>query len=323
MPILSSRSALRLRGLAGLLALATCAFLASVSAAASPPLNRWEQLRAQDLRVAGVAYRLSVLNAGLCPNALAAQRGFVLHSIEQYDLADRQGAARSFGLTSGVGVMAVVANSPAERSGLKPDDQLVSANGRALSVAESAAIGAPSNLAVAFAKSVLAKAMAKGEVILRVSRGGAFHDLRFTADSGCASDVELVTAAEPNGWADGQRVVLTDGMLALCASDGDLALVLGHEFGHNLLRHSEQLATLGSASARLGLTEARPAGTREIEEEADKLGVRLARGASYDLRDALAFLARLLEAESVGSSAATHAAPARRLALFKAEIARR
>ena len=321
MPSLIPRHPMSLRRLAILIAVLGYAFAATFAAAASPPLDRWEQLRAQDLRVARIAYRLSVLNAGLCPNALAPQPGFVLHSIDQYDLVDRQGAARSFGLGSYVGVMAVVAGSPAQRSGLAADDQIVAVNGRALTVADAAAVAAPNRTAVAFAQSILATEMAKGEVVLRISRAGAIHDVRFTANAGCASNVELVTGGEVNAWADGQRVVVSDGIVAHCDSDGALALVIGHEFAHNLLHHSERLAAAGSANRRLSLTGTGSAGMRKTEEEADRLGVRLASGASYDLSNALPFVADLLGSDGAVARAGTHPAPARRLALLKAEIA--
>ena len=314
------RSPRRFRRLTVLLAAIGCTLPTPSLAAASPPLDRWEQLRAQDLRVAGVAYNMSVRNTGLCPDTQAPQAGFVTHSIEQYDLADRPGVTRKFGMAPYVGVMAVVHGSPAQRSGLAADDQLVSVNGRALRIAEAAAIPAPTRTAVASAQSILASEMAKGEIVLRVSRAGAVQDLRFTADTGCALDVELMTDGQVNAWADGERVVISDGIIALCASDADLALVIGHELAHNLLHHSEELTAAGSASRQVRLTGTGSVGLQETEEEADRLGVQLASGASYDLGGALAFVARLLDANDADAAAGTHPLPARRLALLKAEI---
>lgn len=310
----------RLCRLAALLAAPGCTWPVPLSAAAAPP-GRWEKLRAQDLRVAGVAYRLSLANRRLCPRALASQPGFVLHSIEQYDAADRQEAAHSFGLGSNVGVMAVVAGSPAQRSGLAADDQLVSVNGRVLSGARVATNAGPTRARVEFAQRILADAMAKGEVILLVSRAGGLHEVRFTADTGCASVVELVTAAEVNAWADGQRVLVSDSLVAHCASDGDLALVIGHELAHNFLHHSQRLAVGARASRGLRLTGTGSAEMREAEEAADRLGVRLASAAAYDLSDSLSFVTALLDADGAGRAAGTHPAPARRLALLRAEIA--
>ncbi|MEA3003266.1 MAG: hypothetical protein QOH81_2054 [Sphingomonadales bacterium] len=270
------------------------------------------------MRVAGVAYQLSLANRRLCRGALAPQLGFVLHGIEQYGAADRPEAARRFGLASYVGVMAVVAGSPAQRSGLAADDQLVSVNGRALSAATASA--APTRAQVERAQHILAEEMGTGAVRLRVSGANGLRDVRFTAEAGCASSVELATGEEVNAWADGQRVVVSDGMVEQCGTDGDLALVIAHELAHNLLHHSRRLAAGGSVR-RLRLTGSGSVEMRETEEEADRLGVRLARAAAYDLSDAVSFLDALLQADGAGRAATTHPAPARRLALLRAAIA--
>jgi hypothetical protein len=309
----------RFRCLAALLALLGAAWEAPASAATGPPPGRWEKLRAHELRIAGVTYQLSLANRGLCRGALAPQLGFVLHGIEQYGAADRPEAARRFGLASYVGVMAVVAGSPAQRSGLATDDQLVSVNGRALS-ATMASSAAPTRAPVERAQHILSEEMGKGAVSLRVAGASGLRDIRFAAEAGCASSVELATGDEVNAWADGQRVVVSEGIVAQCGTDGDLALVIAHELAHNLLHHSRRLAAGGSVR-RLRLTGSGSAEMRETEEEADRLGVRLARAAAYDLSDAVAFLGALLRADGAAGAAATHPAPARRLALLRAAIA--
>lgn len=298
-----------------------CAWPGSAGAAVPAPPDRWELLRAQDLRVAAVGYRLSVANAAFCPGALAPQAGFVLHSIEQYDPLNWDSVARGFRLGAHVGVMAVVPDSPAQRSGLTADDQLLSVNGRVLSAAIAIPPAAPSRRSVELAQRILVEEMMKGEVILGILRLGAHHDVGFTADRGCASEVEMVTSGEVNAWSDGERVVVSDGLVARCRTDAELALVIGHELAHNLLRHSEELATGGSVNRRLHLTGIGSDASREMEEEADRLAVRIASAASYDLSDALSFVTGLLEAESAVGVAGTHPAAGRRLALLEAEIA--
>jgi len=278
-------------------------------------------LQAQDLRVMGVAYKLSLANIGLCPNSRTPQPGFVLHHIEQYDSRDQEGAERNFALGERVGVMAVVAGSPAQRSGLAANDQLVSVNGRALNDAAEISITGSPRPAVDFAQLILAQEMAKGEVIVRVSRASGFQDVRFTAAIGCALDVELATVAEVNAWADGEGVVISEGIVSQCKSDNDLALVIAHEMAHNLLHHGQRLAVMGAKSDKPALTDMSLAGSREKEEEADALGVRLATAAGYNLREAPRFLSELLDANGSDRRPGTHPATARRLALLRSKIA--
>ena len=317
---LTQRPHRRLPGLAVLLTLLGCAWATPVSAAAVVPQNRWERLRALDLRVAAIGYRLSLANRALCPRLLAPQAGFVLHSIEQYETADREAAARTFGIGSHVGVMAVVAGSPAHRSGLMPDDQLVSVNGRELDLPVPAPDAVTTRAPVESAQRILTDEMAKGAVVLRVSGTGGNREVRFTADSGCPSRVELATGPEINAWADGQRAVISEGIVLRCASDGDLALVIGHELAHNFLHHSQRMAG-ASADRRLRLTGSGSAAMRQMEEQADRLAVQMAGAAGYDLSDVVPFLAALLDAEDFGPATGTHPPRGRRLALLKAQIA--
>lgn len=286
--------------------------------ASSQPLGRFERLRAQDLRVASVAYRLSTANAGLCRDVLAPQFGFALHSIAQYGPADREAAARSFGLGPGVGIMAVVAGSPAAAAGLVAGDQLVAVNGL-----DPGAIGTgsvPNRAAVDRAQRVLAEEMERGPVTLRVSGPGGERDIWFVAERGCPVNAELIPGDDVNAWADGARVMVSDALLGRCASDDDLALVIGHEMAHNLLHHRQRLAAEGvSANRLLPLTESGSQAMRETEEEADAFAVRLATGARYDLSGAEAFMSSLLDRGL--PAAATHPAPDRRLALLHAAIA--
>ncbi len=286
--------------------------------ASNPPSARFERLRDQDLRVAGVAYRLSTANSALCGGALAPQLGFVLHSIEQYGLSDRDEATRSFALGDRVGVMAVIGGTPAAKAGLVAGDRLVAVNGRDLGIVDTGA--APSRASVDRALSVLGKEMAHGPVSLRVSGPGGERDVRFAAEVGCPSSFELIPGDAVNAWADGARAMISEGLLRRCASDDDLALVIGHEMAHNLLHHRQRLAAEGvSANHLLPPSAAGSIAVRETEEEADRLAVRLAAGAGYDLSGAEAFIGGLQKRAM--PVAATHPAPERRLALLRAAIA--
>jgi len=60
---------------------------------------------------------------------------------------------------------------------------------------------------------------------------------------------------------------------------------------------------------------------RETEEEADRLGVRLATAAGYDLRGAGPFLSGLMASIGPDQPVTTHPATARRLALLGVDIA--
>lgn len=273
--------------------------------------NRFEHLREQDLRVASVAYRLAISNTASCGEALEPQLGFVIHGLGQYPQAAREGAGSHFGLGERLGVMAVVADSPAASAGLGANAALISVNGRELA---GAGEGAPGRAAAERAGQMIVEELKKGPVALRVSGPDGERTVRFGAVAGCSSRVELQPALEVNAWADGARVVLTTAMLDQCRTDDDLALVIGHEMAHNVLGHRDRLASMGVSATRAA-SAADLAKIRDAEDEADRFAAGMARTAGYDLARAASFIERLVKASGLTSgAAATHSAPSLRLA---------
>jgi hypothetical protein len=266
-------------------------------------------------------YRLVTHNRQFCRDALAAEPGFALHGLEQYGPADRKAAASSFRLGSPVGVIAVVADSPADRAGLRADDQLISVNGRKLPSLPTDAT-TPTNARVKATRNALLAEMAEGEVSLVVARADGERVVRFTADVGCRSTIELVPGDVVNASADGQSVIISAGLLERCATDGDLAFVIAHELAHNLLHHPAKLTGVGASEKGL-LSTSKPgtAGMRRTEEDADRLGASLAMAAGYDLGSTASFLRSLPDQGDGDATSSTHPALGRRLALLAAVIA--
>ena len=126
-----------------------------------------------------------------------------------------------------------------------------------------------------------------------------------------------------NAWADGKRVVITTAIVDQCRTDDELAVVIGHEISHNILRHRDRLTAAGLEMGLLPVSNQGSAAMRQTEEEADRVAVRMAGAAGYDLAQAVPFVARLLAATNLnGRAAATHPGSVRRLALLKAAVAR-
>ncbi|UZK69915.1 M48 family metallopeptidase [Sphingomonas sp. S1-29] len=292
-------------------AIAISTMLPCVPAAAQG--ERFQQLRAQDLRVASVAYRLAVSGSALCPTATEPQSGIVLHSLAQYAEGDRAAAAEHLGLGDGVTVLGVTAGSAADRAGLSAKDVVLSIGGAVLVDAT------PSSAA-----RLLADALAQGATTIVVARGGGNRELRLAAERGCPTRAELLTDTRVNAWADGERVMLTTGIVAETQTDDELAIVIAHEMAHNILRHRSQLGASAAQSALLpgaGSPAAMQA-ARETEEEADRFAVGIAGAAGYDLAQAAPFLERLLVKGGIAQAAAdTHPAGERRIALLTAAVA--
>jgi len=218
--------------------------------------------------------------------------------------------------------MAVVPLSPADKAGLTSDDQLVSVNGRELGPVATDPSDRPTRASVERSHKIILEEMKTGEVTLRVSSAGGLRDVRFAPELGCISNVELIPGGEVNAWADGERVMISAGLLAQCITNADLALVIAHELAHNILRHSRKLAAAGGSERKVvGLLGSGSAMMRETEEEADQLAIKMATAAAYDMSQAEAFMSRLLVGRNAASMAGTHPTADRRLKLLRAEIA--
>jgi len=168
----------------------------------------------------------------------------------------------------------------------------------------------------------------------------------------CEWRVGLDRSREINAFAaPGGVIVLHKGVIEAARNDDEVALVLGHEMGHQIANHigrgqrNTTLGALGGAllgglagaalgvpadalvdtGARLGGTAGRLAFSKEQEREADFLAARAMRDAGFDLRRGRGFLvtlAALSDGRGASSFLATHPAGPDRLASFDAAVAR-
>jgi predicted Zn-dependent protease len=143
----------------------------------------------------------------------------------------------------------------------------------------------------------------------------------------------------------GGPVFITEGLLRLLHTEGELAGVLGHEIGHVIARHSsEQLA---KAQLTQGLIGAAVIGTgdyttaqigqmvgslinmrygRDDELEADALGIRILSDAGYDPRAMTGVMDTLAKASSGSRQPeffSSHPHPENRQTRIREEIAKR
>ncbi|MDB5441378.1 MAG: hypothetical protein JWM33_3805 [Caulobacteraceae bacterium] len=261
----------------------------------------FDQLRRQDQRLADIAFRLAAANADLCPDRRPLI-GVTLHTLSQYsqrlaaELEDRFPTPRP-------GLLAVAAGSPAALAGLQPDDVLLTIGGAPF--AASPAGDQPSARDTQAANMLLTQALSVGQASrLRIDRAGQEMELSVTPVPGCAYQAELAPASNlgplaglllvPPGSSAGRGAVLiSERMAAYARDDDELAIVVGHEYAHNLLHHP---ASVG------------PAG----EAEADYVGLYLTARAGYDIGKAAAFWTQMTR--DYPSEPFSHSGPQARIA---------
>ena len=249
-------------------------------------------LRKDDLRVAIVAYRLALAGAPLCAERYPLT-GMLFHHLAEYAPADRPLMVARYGLDRGPGILTVLSNSPAARSGLVAGDVLLAVNGRPLPSGASVAAEAKREKwrrLADEAEGELETALRAGPADLRILRQGHELSVRLGSLPACLGRVRLARSTQVNAFATGRTVVMTTAMLKFLRSDGELAVVLGHELAHNIFGHRQMRNEEGVLSG-LGL---KPSAVWKREEAADRFGLRLMSAAGYDLDAAIPFWRRYL-----------------------------
>ena len=140
---------------------------------------------------------------------------------------------------------------------------------------------------------------------LRISRQGAERSVTLVGDTGCASRVQIIAGGSINAQADGNYVQINSAMLDFAANDDELAVIVGHELAHNILRH----IALKTPS-------------KTAEYQADRLGVWLMARAGYDVNAVVPFWTRFEKRTNAGIFAdGSHPSTKRRLAAVAAAVA--
>ena len=293
-------------------------------AAAAAQVATLNELQRLDQRVANVGWRLVSRNTQLCP-VLASGLGIGLHSLGQYTPQVRLAARAAFGLPDALpGVLTVAAGSPAERAGVRPNDILLSVNGMALGTEGEALVdqapGAASYDAVNRSLKVLEALIPAKPATLLLRRNGAPVIITVEPTDVCYSRIDFVPGPELNASANGSTVQVSGRLVQWVKSDDELALVIGHEVAHNVLRHEEQVnSSQGEGMlSRLGFGSRRQ---RTQELEADRFGTLMAARAGFNYKIAPDFWSRLTRQSGLGTIlATTHPTAIRRRDRLKAVV---
>lgn len=250
-----------------------------------------QELRHDDERVATVAFRIAITNGELCTDK-APLTGLVLSSLLQYRPGLRTAAAEALGLSSEPTIEAIVPGSPASISGLRVGDVILAINGTLLNPAHGASDAPVTYQGVERALAQLGAALDRGGVTLTVRRSRAEALVELRSVSGCAYDAQVLPSKEMNASADGRHVFIATGLVRYAVTDDDLAVVLAHEYAHNILHHHTQLDRHGFARKILGPVGSTPGSLRTAEKEADYVGLYLLARAGYAITAAPRFWRR-------------------------------
>ena len=250
--------------------------LSPVPAAAQMSEGSLEALRSVDLRLATIAYRLTTANASLCRD-LQPTPAWALHAVDQYDDATRPAARKVFGFAAPVAVEAVVAQGPAARTGIAPDDALVAIAGAPLSGPGKGQGSATRDAALAR----IAAQPADQALSVTIRHQGADRTVTIPASPGCRSAFEVLLGPGMAATSDGRTVQVAVRFFERY-DDEQVAVIVAHELAHSILRHRVRLEAAGVKWGLFSELGRNGRLFRRTEEEADRLGAVLMRNAGYD-----------------------------------------
>jgi len=126
--------------------------------------------------------------------------------------------------------------------------------------------------------------------------------------NGCVYEFVLDKSKAINAYADGKKIIVTQGMMEFIDTDEELAVVLGHEYAHNIMGHIKAKRknigignVLGSVvdviAGTQGISTAGMFGeigtmagaygySKEFEKEADYVGLYITESAGYNIDSA-------------------------------------
>lgn len=288
----------------GLVPALGCAGTTTLQAPVSDAMVEAEQRRQRELvlrtlvsqqaRLDDVAFPLLESSVEICGADVSTGIGVRWTNRSAYEPGDwRRAAVDGLGLTDTLTVLSVASGGPAAEAGLRAGDRVLTLDGARVP-------RGPESLA--FARTALEGRTAP--LAIGASGPGGIRTLEIRPVRLCAYEVSVGNSSEINAYADGERVVITTGMMRF-ADDLELAVVVGHEIAHNAMDHIsamrsnalwgalagallDGLVGAGGADSGDGLTQlGADAGasrfSQDFEREADYVGLYVLARAGVEL----------------------------------------
>lgn len=290
-----------------------------------------ETLRAvasQQERLDRVAAPLLLSNPELCKSYARNLLGFIPKTRYSYSAEYVKAAQALFGLGERLQVVGVLAGSGAARAGLRKGDILLSAEDKPLPTGP--------NAETAVGEILGPLTASRASVRLAISRDGAQQELVVPLTRACPFRVDLGNADNVNTYADGQRILVTRGILDFTRSDNEIAYLIAREMAHNALSHAAKQRSNSVVATQInnlrrihpdtgmliGMAGIKPT-PPELDAAADSLAMYMLARAGFSLDQAIPFWQRLASqypATVLNGHTALHPATAARVTAMEKAI---
>ena len=278
-------------------------------------------------RLHDVSFPIYRANVGFCGEEVHYAAGFKALKLNDFTGQWRDAASDALDLRDRPTVIHVVANSPAERGGLRKGDVIV----RVQDYDTGTGKKATEDLIELIQRN------RNEDLILHVIRGSDLRQISVDPVLICSLPVNYVEDNTVNAYTDGRKIYITKGMLNFLHSNDDLALVVGHEFAHIVRGHIKAkqrnrlggilLGALITASTGVNITEdvadmGAAMFSQEFESEADYTGLYYTARAGFDIQRAPEIWRRMANEHPAGIHLAgsTHPSTAKRYLAIEATV---
>lgn len=256
-----------------------------------------EQQLKNRMRVTTVGARITQAAAVYCGDKIAPAMGIISTSEKQLSTEWRQTAQRLWGVEAHQTVIAVIPQSAAELAGLKVGDLIVEVNDKALA-----------QDAFVWTDYISKPYDGVNSNTLLIRRDGQEQRIQIQPLASCDYPSTVVSDDSVNAYADGEKIMITTGMLRFAQTDEELATVIGHELAHNQMGHIEKQSGNRLIGAIIGAvvtvatgvdvtnTFAEVGGSaygQDFESEADYVGIYHTARAGYDIKSSPNFWRRM------------------------------
>lgn len=195
-------------------------------------------------RVFRIAYPITVANAEFCRPRTTPTVGATVWNLDSLKGNMRTIAQQGYGLGPRLTIRDVAPNSPSAKAGLRTGDVLIAINGQNL----------PANAnASKIAESMILQTGLR-PVDIVYERGGRAASTVIQPLEGCNYPVVLDSNSNDiNAYADGQKIVISRGILRFAENDNEVAMVIAHELGHSAMTHVDKMRQNASVGTIGGL----------------------------------------------------------------------
>lgn len=187
-------------------------------------LRKWV---GQQQRLYRVAAPLLLENTQLCVRHSRTLLGFTAKTRYSYGDAYIAAAEAAFGLNDRLQIMGILPGSAAAQAGLREGDVLIAVEIEPLPQGPRAEQDS--------APIIGAEMQGRSSIKLTVLRGDERTTINVALTPACAMTINLGDTDLINSYADGNRILVTRGMLEYAVLDDELAYVLVREIAHNIL----------------------------------------------------------------------------------------